>query len=163
LKNETSPTIQKAVFSVFVFAALLALGSCLGAPKIWDETLPEEKTTTVNIYPGINVTSYNGIAVEKWSIVKLPEGNTTLDLDLNWNGGNTVWRGKGFSFAYNFEAGKEYLLMFSGYGGEDEDLWGINVYSGTIPKIGWPSKDRLIGFVPFINQPSSVRSSTSYY
>jgi hypothetical protein len=143
--------IKKEWMGIVVLAVLCLLGSCVSEPVVFDDTLAEDQIASVFIYPGINIKSYNGIAVQKWYNVKIPAGSTAFLLDLQWNNGNTLWTAEDVEFNYRFEGGKEYVITFNNSGGNGK-LWGVNIYAGPVPAIGYPGKSKLLDFVPFVQR-----------
>jgi hypothetical protein len=131
--------IKNKILYVGILPALL-FSSCLGAPMVWDATLPEEEMATV-VFASLIVSSYNGIAVD-WSnfgiYMKLPAGQSDFVFETAWNAfvtysGNIEW-------SYNFAAGKRYSLHFA----VTKGLPGVEVYLS--PEGGDMT---LIEFVPF--------------
>jgi hypothetical protein len=131
-----------------IFAALAVLGSCVTEPVVFDETIPPEETATV-FFAFLQPTAYNGIPVDKkkWVRTKIPQGEASFVVDVYG-----PVRGSGFIINYTFEGGKEYCLYFA----QKDDLFGVDVYNAPLPKVNWPPRETLIGFVPFENQPDTI-------
>jgi hypothetical protein len=139
-------------------AVFLTLVSCImypDAPKIWDETLPEEEMATIVFDYWIIITGYNGIPVD-WQLcyyAKIPAGAASFDLDIN----TPYVKGSNLSFEYTFEGGKKYWLKE----GRKDGLWGMYVYDVSslsvpleeIKKVVYTrDQDKskyFIGFAPF--------------
>ncbi|MDR1316353.1 MAG: hypothetical protein LBK13_05720 [Spirochaetales bacterium] len=131
--------MKKKILCGGILPALL-FSSCLGAPMVWDATLPEEEMATV-VFAGLIASSYNGITVD-WSnfglYMKLPAGQSDFVFKTAWNTfvtytGNIEW-------SYNFATGKRYSLHFA----VSKGLPGVEVYLS--PEGG---ERTLIEFVPF--------------
>lgn len=150
IKKTALAALRWAALTFGLFAVLAALGSCITEPVVFDESIPLEKTATV-AFVMLAPTVYNGIPVDKkWLWARIPQGEASFVVDIV---GAKV-SGSGFILSYNFEGGKEYCLYFA----TDGDLYGADVYNTPPPKIGWPSKNTLIGFLPFDNQPDTIIS-----
>jgi len=127
---------------------------------VFDDTVPKEQLTEIEMYNVGTIVGYNGIAVE-WKpsgiwivyIVKVPAGDTLFELDVLKYGADIKWVGKGALFRYNFLPNKKYTVRFT----DNEGIWGLNVYtyeigeklpiSYSIPK----TDPHFTAFVPFIN------------
>jgi hypothetical protein len=136
--------------------------------KVWDETLPESEMAYVVFSLAGKATSYNGVALEKeYYLMKIPAGNADFIINMavshfesGWGGGNVIYNAEGMEFEFSFEAGKEYCIVARASGGEgdnwrkgDDWVWGVEIYD-EIPAVNYPSKEHLLGFAPFKNQPA---------
>jgi hypothetical protein len=149
--------LKRVILGAAVLAVLAVLGSCIGTgdPVVFDDALPPEETAKINFFD-LLPTSYNGIPVDKkkWRQANIPQGEALFVVDINT--GYTT--GKDFAFSFTFEGGKEYLLIY-GTDDDDDDLYGVFVYNSPWPVLVMPSRDKIIAFVPFLNQPDSVTTS----
>ena len=113
--------MRKKVFSILpVFISMLILGSCVTAIT-YDETLPEEQYAFIHFNTILEISEWNGIAVN-WKppvamgfgrlALKIPGGNTRFVLNGTVgtaNMGYTTYRN--VPFVFNFENGKEYTFL----------------------------------------------------
>jgi hypothetical protein len=112
---------NKALLAVLV----VVLAACTATPVVWDDSVPEEKLTTI-YFIGITPYSYNGIPVSNWLAVKIPAGTAKIDCNVNYAGYNA----KDKTFSYNFEAGKSYNVAFNIV----EGYWGVGIYDAADKK-----------------------------
>ena len=141
-----------------VFAAPV-FWACAGSPVIFDGNLPLEQSSHISIYYGLEIKTYNGISVPQktflrtttstWHDVYLPPGEMEFMLDVNWEGAVTRYLAKSVYFKYKFDAGKNYTIIFTAYGGADEDEWGVRIFDSPPPKVGLPKTQDAIAFAPF--------------
>ncbi|MDR1109008.1 MAG: hypothetical protein LBL19_08240 [Spirochaetaceae bacterium] len=130
-----------------IAAVTLLCGACMTAPTVWDDAIPEEQLATVLFYAGIEIKSYNSIPVKDWRWVKIPAGEAIFELDI-WNStGYNRFSMNDLTLRYAFEAGKEYCMYWTK--DEDNKYYGVNVYLGKPPAIGYPPQDALLGFARF--------------
>jgi hypothetical protein len=103
---------------------------------------------TLYLKMGIWIKSYNGIAVEKWSIVKIPAGDAEFVAEVWWyrKENNSTIKGRDLSFSYRFEGGKEYTLL-PGFGGNRGRDPVISIHSDPSP-----SEDNLLDEIVFEQQ-----------
>ena len=136
----------KGILFVTIIAALFI--ACSITPKVFDDSLPEDEQATI-YFSGVIPTSFNGIGLEKnTNYLKIPGGSTEFVCNISWRSGNTIYSGEDAIFRYTFEKNMEYCAYFN----IKDSLWGVDVYNAPLQKIGWPPKNTLIGFVPFVNQ-----------
>jgi len=167
---------------VLVLAGLSVLlsFSCATTPSsvsktfVFDDSVPAEQLTEVQLQNLGTITGYNGIAVN-WKqdgllggwrdcIIKIPAGDTLFEFDLY-----VVWRpnyyvGKGALFRYNFLPNKKYALVFSALDWREKDrIYGLNVYTFEIGEkvpaflmgIG-RNQPNFTEFVPFVNAQGKI-------
>jgi len=140
---------KKNTAIIFLLLPLIVLlTSCAGNPVVWDDSYPESMMSTVS-FNYMTVTSYNGIGVEKWKTVKIPEGSTNIGADVNIYRGGLVFQATGMEFSYDFEAGKEYRIM----GAAENMKWGVKIYNG-LNTSGMKADQDFIAFIAFKNQPT---------
>jgi len=149
---KTKPT---NVFGLFAIILALMSFSFLGCTltkelslAVWDDTLPDEQTTTIYWQGGggqnVRPRAYNGIGVD-WDIsklalhvLKLPAGNTVFELYGTFEEYGAFYAYSGATFSYEFEGGQEYTVWVY----EDS----LYIYSGkhtTHPFYSSGSKDLL--------------------
>jgi hypothetical protein len=143
-----------------IVCVLLVLGACTISSIVFDENLPLEESACLYIWSGLNITEYNGIKKQKkqfllekvstWAThnIYLPPGEMEFKTNVNFSGANVRFVADDVYFRYKFDAGKQYTLLFTSYGGADHK-WGVNIFDGPPPKAGYPRKDNLIAFSPF--------------
>jgi len=115
------------ILPILVF--LIFLVSCATQPVIFDETLSSDEVAIIYFKSTVNITEYNGIAVN-WKpslfgnlFISIPGGDTQFILNGEsgtYNMGVTSYRN--IPFNYNFENGKEYTVNIN------QNL--INVFNG---------------------------------
>jgi len=147
-------------FLLFSGVLVLLLFSCSTSVGIvFDNSIPIEQSAEICTYAGI-ITGYNGIAVN-WkpilsNTVQIPAGNTLFEFDINAAYGNTIYKGNGVLFMYNFLPNKKYFLFFTRQYDEvdKKETFGLNVYTFEIgEKIPGSMKKletHLTAFVPFL-------------
>jgi hypothetical protein len=139
---------------------LLVLGACAGLPVvIFDENLPKEESAHLYFYYGLHITAYNGIPVPQknvlggsystWQDVYLPPGEMEFMTHVLRELGNYSYSAKDVFFKYKFYAGKFYAIIFTPFGGPNEDEWGVRLYDSPLPQFGEPKKETFIAFLPF--------------
>ena len=151
--------LTKKLFVLIGLSAFLIL-SCAGGPGIvFDDSIPEEETSSICASVG-NITSYNGIMVE-WKkdfhrVIQVPAGDTLLEWDIIYALGyrtNTYYSGKNMLFVYNFQPQKKYTFVFDIKEGQN----GLNVYiQNTDERIDYSYSGldkHFVTFVPFLNNP----------
>jgi len=148
---------MKKLFFLTCISVLLFF-SCTTATKsgvVFDDSVPIEKSSQIVTYSG-TITGYNGISVT-WkptmtNAVQIPAGDTIFEMDIASTIGNTIYKGNGALFKYNYLPNKQYLLWFN----IKDELWGMNVYTFEIgEKIPFATvsgmEPYLTAFVPFLN------------
>jgi hypothetical protein len=148
---------KRLIVGASVLAVLVVLGACITTkPVVFDESIPPEETADI-FFMFLKPTSYNGIALKKWRQTitnqRIPQGEAVFVVDID----HPYVSGRDFVFAFNFEGGKEYYIIYV----ESDDVYGVNVYNSHPAFSGYPAnpKDTLIAFVPFVNQPDTVTTS----
>lgn len=145
---------MKKLFLCVPVLAMLVLSCTLSVNTIYDESVPLEQSSWINPYVG-TITGYNGITV-KWersgnTLIQIPSGDTLLEFDLYAASGNTIYRGSGILFRYNFQPGKQYFFWATT---QDSKL-GLRVYAYDIKeKVSptWQSDEsHFLEFVLFLN------------
>jgi hypothetical protein len=140
-------------------------------PTYFDDTLPEEQLATVWDYDAMislgksGVSVYNGIEIEdEWKLFKIPAGEAEFVMNVVSDRGNAIYKADDVIFRFNFEAGKEYSIIFTPYGGSgfgaEGDEWGINIYYGPPPAISGFKEEDFVGFAPFLNLARNSGPST---
>jgi hypothetical protein len=132
--------------------------SCASSTKtgiVFDDSVPIEKSSQIVTYSG-TIMGYNGISVT-WkptmsNAAQIPAGDTVFEFEIASTLGNTIYRGSGWMFKYNFLPNKKYLLWFN----VKDELWGMNVYTFEInEKIPTATMNGMepnfTAFVPFVN------------
>ncbi|MDR1858600.1 MAG: hypothetical protein LBQ69_03940 [Treponema sp.] len=135
------------ILAVTLFA-FLAIGSATQpkTPLVFDESVPEEESATILFWPGVEVTSYNGIPVptkkdplmtlgmkSEWRYVRLPAGKMEFVIDAAWVGVYTKVISRNTTLTYTFEPGEHYSIKFGTIEDgliTDETRWGFQVYHG---------------------------------
>jgi hypothetical protein len=106
--------IMKRLFLCVPVLAMLFFSCSTSAGVVYDESVPLEESSWINIGNLGTVTGYNGIAVNwklrGYKMVQIPAGSTLLEVDVYSQLGNTIYQGKGLIFAYNFQPGKQYFI-----------------------------------------------------
>ena len=156
--------MKNVKFCIVLLFAVMAF-SCSTTGSVYDNSTPPEQSTKVFFYC-FKPTAYNGILFEPkdgrvglWGsnyIITFPAGKIDFSGDINWasSSGNVNYSFEypNAAFSCKVEAGKEYWAMVAYEMTEDNKnrIWGINLYDEEIRvKVGWPSKDNLIVFIPF--------------
>jgi hypothetical protein len=149
--------VKRLFLCVPVLAAMLVFSCSTSAGIVYDESIPLDETSWININNLGTITGYNGIAVN-WKLrgskmVQIPAGNTLLEVDVYSQLGNTIYQGKGMLFAYNFQPEKQYFISV---GREEESkVLGIRVYAydfGEKLSAGQSAYEaHFENFVPFLN------------
>jgi hypothetical protein len=143
--------MKKLVLCVFVLAILLS--SCASAPKradvVYDASVPLEESFWIISAALGKVIAYNEIAIDwkTYQTIQIPAGNTLLEIDVNAARGNTIYKGKGILFQYDFQPGKLYQLWL----GEKENVIGVDVCAWDFGEKIENHSEHLEGFVPFLN------------
>jgi len=141
-------------FFILACISVLLFFSCVVTSKIgivFDDSVPLEKSSEIVTYSGI-IKGYNGISVD-WkpamsNSLQIPAGDTIFEFEVSSSLGNTIYRGSGWFFRYNFLPNKKYFLWFN----VKDELWGMNVYTFEIgEKIPVGMEPYLTAFVPFLN------------
>jgi len=122
MRQGTFMSTKKHFLSVLPFLALIALlGSCLGTPHIFDDSLHDhEVASIIFIGGGINIVEYNGIPV-RWNAsvlqaaaLKIPGGEATFVLDGTQYDRSRGWlvitRYDMIPFNFSFENGGQYVV-----------------------------------------------------
>jgi hypothetical protein len=148
---------MKKLFILACISVLLFF-SCVVTSKIgivFDDSIPIEKSSEIVTYSGV-IKGYNGISVD-WkpsmsNSVQIPAGDTILEFEIASSIGNTIYRGSGWFFKYNFLPNKKYILWFN----VKDELWGMNVYTyeigEKIPVMTVSGMEpNLTAFVSFLN------------
>jgi hypothetical protein len=149
VKNQGILCTRSVFIPLFCVIAVLFLNSCVGDPKVWDDTIAEEDLATIFFGPGIKIKEYNGIYVKKFEYAKIPAGQTAIVLDIDYHTQVIRYIGTDAIFRFNYEKGKEYVMLFS----QDENRkYGVKIYEGRIYKYTYPPIETLVAFVPFENQ-----------
>jgi hypothetical protein len=118
---EEAKIMKNKIFQVLpVFIFMLILGSCV-TPITFDESLPEDNYAFIHWNNILEISEFNGIAVN-WKPraalgfgsleLKIPGGDTRFVLNGrvgSYNMGYTTYRN--VPFVFNFENGKEYTLL----------------------------------------------------
>ena len=147
---------NKLYFVIFIIILLSACVSSANVSKIFDESLPIEKTSRLSTRHIGNVVGYNGIKVDwetnGYDMIQIPAGDTLLEWNLNVRTANVRFVGNGIKFRYNFQPQKQYLFLVSVKNKE----WGFNIwgydYNEKIPSLITDSaKNNFIEFIPFLN------------
>jgi hypothetical protein len=114
---------------VLLSVLILALFTSCATTNVFDESLPLEESTTLQIGSGWIVKAYNGIDVDLDFSSDLfgnsigttgfiiPAGETELLMDLHYREGgayvSTTFTANDIILRYNFQAGYEYNILFS--------------------------------------------------
>ena len=148
---------MRSILTVFVILAVIITGCVSFDPVKFDNNLELEDSALVQFfwvyvyeYNGIQIPTKretSGIRVSEWVYKALPPGEANFGVDVYGQSGNTIYRGRDFTFRYRFEPGVDYILLFA----IKDGIWGINVYNQKPPKAGFPDSANLIEFVPFSN------------
>ena len=148
-------------FLLLAGISVLLFFSCASSVGIvFDDSVPKEKSAEIFTYAG-TITGYNGIAVS-WkpsmsNMIQIPAGDTLFEFDVNAAYGNTIFKGSGILFKYNFIPNKKYFLLFDRQHDEEanKNTYGLNVYTFEIgEKIPLSMKtleNNFTAFVPFLN------------
>jgi hypothetical protein len=156
-----------------VMCAALALGACIsmGTPLVFDESVPPEESVNIYFYYGIEITSYNGIAVpskknsltaavqSEWRNVILPAGEIEFTLDIAATYGNSTYSARNVTFVYNFEPAGDlmYIMEFDPYGGVNKDQWRMAIYKQSPKEKLYPlKKENVIEYLPFQRTGRSI-------
>jgi len=153
--------MKKIALFLGLFCIVLAFGSCLGSPKVFDDNIAIEQSAHLYFWAGLEVSSYNGIPVptksralsrigfrSEWRNVILPAGDMEFGLSVEHDSGRVIFYVRDVLFRQSFLPGV-YTLVFTSQGGFDNDLWGVNIFSGKPPIMGYPNRKRLLAFAPF--------------
>jgi hypothetical protein len=150
---------KKWAWLLGIIVILPVFGACASKPVIFDENLPLEQSARLFFYYGLEITTYNGISVPQkqvllkttstWHDMYLPPGEMEFMLNVDWSGANIRYTASNVLFNYKFEAGKNYTITFTAYGGSEQDKWGVRIYDSPPPNVGFPKSESFIAFVPF--------------
>jgi hypothetical protein len=157
---------------ILVLAGLscLIFSSCSSAnfkQFVFDDTVPTEQLTEIEMNNVGTIVGYNGIAVD-WKpsgiyivyIVKVPAGDTLFEINVDHIAAGAAWRGKGALFRYNFLPNKKYTVRFS----DTEGVWGLKVYTyevGEKMPISFSietTDPHFTAFVPFLNAQGTQKT-----
>jgi len=146
-------SVIKKKLSVFgLLCVIMLFVSCIGAPVVFNEDVPIEKSAHIFFYPGLEVSSYNGITVEtkkgffsviprsSWRNMILPAGDMEFEGAGAFNGANTVYFLHNLTFKHNFEPGVYTLIFFP---------WEVRIYTDLPPSVGYPSEKKLVRTIKF--------------
>ena len=109
---------KQICFGIGLIAVSLLFFSCSTPPMVWDENLPVEETSIVNITTVFTVTSFNGIPVTwkggsvAYSETILPGGEIEFLVNFRAQVENTIYTGKGLRIRYKFLQEKIYFIDF---------------------------------------------------
>jgi hypothetical protein len=149
------PALTKTLRVIAILGLLTAAVACSSTKLVYDDSLPPDRITVVEISAQLTIKTYNGIPVNwhdnyNWLELTLPAGETEFLGDAYSRGvsvGRTsVSRIQDFIFRYNFEAGKRYMLVLG--------IGGLVVYDrGTVEKATWSLQAGKNGqLVPFVQK-----------
>jgi len=163
-------TNRKNWMGIFVTALCvfgLTVSGCVSskASVIYDEAVPLEQTSWINVNRVGNVTEYNAITVNwpREKVIQIPAGNTLFRFDLYatifFHNGRKTTLGDRLSgtalFQYNFQPEKIYYLLVCR---SDNGQYGLLVYAWNFGEtvrlfIDVPAGEKnYVEFVPFLGQ-----------
>jgi len=160
--------MKKSVL-VLVLAGLsvLMISSCASSMNnfVFDDSIPTEQLVELQFLDVGTTVGYNGINVDwrssDWYVytVKIPAGDTLLEINVETKSRNTNYFQRGSLFRYNFRPNMKYSLRF----GTDEGITGLNVFTfeggENMPAKLYDKTDpHFAAFVPFLNAQGSQKT-----
>ncbi|MDR0322089.1 MAG: hypothetical protein LBI28_11345 [Treponema sp.] len=144
------------IVTVLAIPILSCTTTVTGAGVIYDESIPLEQSSHINVSNFGRITAYNGLTVNWGGTIQIPAGNTLLEANVYSQIGNTVYSGKGLLLRYNFQPGKYYFLRAGR--AEGSSTVGIRIYAYDIGEkftSSWSDFEaHFVEFIHFLNTDS---------